>query len=31
MSLLKKGSERAHDITQQTLREVKLGLGVPVF
>ena len=30
-SLLKKSSERAHDITQQTLREVKLGLGVPVF
>lgn len=31
MALLKKGSERAHEITQATLREVKLGLGIPVF
>lgn len=31
MALLQKGSERAHDITQNTLREVKRGLGLPVF
>lgn len=31
MTLLKEGSQRAHDVTQQTLREVKQGLGIPVF
>ena len=31
MAMLKKGSEQAHEITQQTLREVKQGLGLPVF
>ena len=31
MAMLKKGSERAYDITQQTLREVKQGLGLSVF
>ena len=31
MDLLKKGSERAHEVTQATLREVKQGLGIPVF
>lgn len=31
MALLQNGSERAHDVTQKTLREVKLGLGLPVF
>ena len=31
IALLKKGSERAHDVTQKTLREIKQGLGLPVF
>lgn len=31
MALLQKGSERAHDVTQKTVREVKCGLGLPVF
>ncbi|CAM7752643.1 tryptophan--tRNA ligase [Lelliottia nimipressuralis] len=31
MEILKKGSERAHEVTQATLKEVKRGLGVPVF
>lgn len=31
MAHLKTGSERAHDVTQQTLEEVKRGLGLPVF
>ena len=31
MAMLKKGSEQAHEVTQQTLREVKQGLGLPVF
>lgn len=31
MDLLKKGSEQAHEVTQTTLREVKQGLGLPVF
>lgn len=31
MELLRKGSERAHEVTQNTLREVKQGLGLPVF
>ncbi|MFQ0833164.1 MULTISPECIES: tryptophan--tRNA ligase [Citrobacter freundii complex] len=31
MALLQKGSERAHDVTQKTVREVKYGLGLPVF
>jgi tryptophanyl-tRNA synthetase len=31
MAILKKGSERAHEVTQATLKEVKRGLGVPVF
>ena len=31
MSLLKQGSEKAHEVTQNTLREVKQGLGLPVF
>lgn len=31
MALLKQGSERAHEVTQRTLQEVKRGLGVPVF
>ncbi|MNV50571.1 tryptophanyl-tRNA synthetase II [compost metagenome] len=31
MAMLKNGSERAHEITQATLKEVKQGLGVPVF
>lgn len=31
MDLLKKGSERANEVTQTTLREVKQGLGIPVF
>lgn len=29
--MLKRGTERAQEVTQETLREVKLGLGVPVF
>ncbi|MDH6634154.1 UNVERIFIED_ORG: tryptophanyl-tRNA synthetase [Lelliottia amnigena] len=31
MEILKKGSERAHEVTQATLKEIKRGLGVPVF
>ena len=31
MAMLKKGSAQAYDITQQTLREVKQGLGLSVF
>ena len=31
MALLKKGSERANDVTQNTLRELKQGLGLAVF
>ena len=31
MAHLKAGSERAHEVTQQTLKEVKQGLGLPVF
>lgn len=31
MGILKKGSERAHEITQNTLREVKQGLGLPIL
>ncbi len=31
MRLLKEGSERASAATQETLREVKSGLGIPVF
>ena len=31
MAMLKKGSEEAHKVTQQTLKEVKQGLGLPVF
>ncbi|POZ13693.1 tryptophan--tRNA ligase [Lelliottia aquatilis] len=31
MAMLKNGSERAHELTQATLKEVKQGLGVPVF
>ncbi|MGW1444065.1 tryptophan--tRNA ligase [Serratia rhizosphaerae] len=31
MALLKQGSERAYEVTQRTLQEVKRGLGVPVF
>jgi tryptophanyl-tRNA synthetase len=31
MAMLKRGTERAQGVTQATLREVKVGLGVPVF
>lgn len=31
MELLKKGSERAHEVTQKTLQEVKRGLGLPTL
>lgn len=31
MAMLKRGTERAQGVTQGTLREVKMGLGVPVF
>lgn len=31
MAMLKRGTERAQGVTQGTLREVKVGLGVPVF
>lgn len=31
MGLLKKGSARAHEVTQETLKQVKQGLGIPVF
>lgn len=31
MAYLKAGSERAHEVTQQTLKEVKQGLGLPLF
>jgi tryptophanyl-tRNA synthetase len=31
MAMLKRGTERAQGVTQETLREVKFGLGVPVF
>lgn len=31
MAMLKRGTERAQGVTQETLREVKVGLGVPVF
>ncbi|MDI7032688.1 hypothetical protein QMN69_25100, partial [Escherichia coli] len=31
MAMLKKCSEQAHEITQQTLREVKQGLGLLGF
>ncbi|SAD42421.1 tryptophanyl-tRNA synthetase [Enterobacter roggenkampii] len=31
MAILKRGTERAQGVTQGTLREVKVGLGVPVF
>ena len=30
MAMLKRGTERAQGVTQETLREVKVGLGVPV-
>ncbi|HEI8859955.1 TPA: tryptophan--tRNA ligase [Citrobacter koseri] len=31
MQILQQGSERAHEVTQTTLREVKRGLGLPVL
>lgn len=31
LELLRRGSERAHQLTQQTLHEVKRGLGLPVL
>ncbi|MEQ9926615.1 tryptophan--tRNA ligase [Pectobacterium brasiliense] len=31
MEILKQGSERAHEVTQETLREVKNGLGLPTL
>ena len=31
LDLLRQGSERAHHLTQQTLHEVKRGLGLPVL
>lgn len=31
LELLRQGSERAHHLTQQTLHEVKRGLGLPVL
>lgn len=31
LELLRRGSERAHQLTQQTLHEVKCGLGLPVL
>ena len=31
LELLRQGSERAHQLTQQTLHEVKRGLGLPVL
>jgi tryptophanyl-tRNA synthetase len=31
MAMLKRGTERAQAVTQGTLKEVKVGLGVPVF
>lgn len=31
MAMHKRGTERAQGVTQGTLREVKRGLGVPVF
>lgn len=31
LELLKKGSERAHEVTQKTLQEVKRGLGLPTL
>ncbi|POT56130.1 tryptophan--tRNA ligase [Citrobacter amalonaticus] len=31
MAMLKKGSQRAHEVTQATLHEVKRGLGLPTF
>ncbi len=31
LELLRQGSERAHQLTQQTLHEVKHGLGLPVL
>ena len=31
MAMLKRGTERAQGVTQGTLKEVKVGLGVPVF
>jgi len=31
MAMLKRGTERAQGVTQETLKEVKVGLGVPVF
>lgn len=31
LALLRRGSERAHELTQRTLHEVKRGLGLPVL
>lgn len=31
LTLLRRGSERAHELTQRTLHEVKRGLGLPVL
>ena len=31
LELLRQGSERAHEVTQQTLHAVKRGLGLPVL
>ena len=31
LALLRRGSERAHLLTQRTLHEVKRGLGLPVL
>ncbi|EOZ6585476.1 tryptophan--tRNA ligase [Klebsiella michiganensis] len=31
LTLLRRGSERAHELTQRTLHEVKCGLGLPVL
>ncbi|MGU5393938.1 hypothetical protein ACV1F1_00015, partial [Klebsiella pneumoniae] len=31
LELLRQGSERVHHLTQQTLHEVKRGLGLPVL